>query len=419
MARLGRSFAGLWAATGLTNLGDGLYLFALPLIAVDLTDSPGLVAGLTVVLTAAWPLFGLPAGGLVDRVNRHRLMMVANLARAGTLALLAAALATGTASVPLLYAVALLLGVAETLVDTAQTAMVPAVVDRAHLGPANTRIEATQTITNQFVGPPLAGLVAIVGLAHVAGLSAATYAAAVPALLLVRGVTRPAPAHDGTARREPFRAHLASGLRYMWGHHLVRTLTVLTALMNVFWAAWTAVLVLYVVDPGPVGLSPTGYGVLLTAMAAGGLLGSLVVQPARRLLGTRPVLALDVIGTSTMLLVPAATTNVWLIAVSILVGGAGSAAWRVISALVRQLTVPEDMLGRVYGASRTISWGVLPLGALLGGVIAEVYGVRAVFVVGGIASVGILGVFLATVRPGDLAVLDAREPAAELTGARQ
>ncbi|HEX6421805.1 MAG TPA: MFS transporter, partial [Acidimicrobiales bacterium] len=97
MGRTGSGFGGLWLATGLANLADGLYLIALPLVALELTASPAAVAGVTVMLTAAWPLFGLHAGGIVDRVDRRRLMVAVNLVRAAALGALTLAVASGVA----------------------------------------------------------------------------------------------------------------------------------------------------------------------------------------------------------------------------------------------------------------------------------------------------------------------------------
>jgi len=404
--RLGRSFAALWAATGLANLGDGFYLLALPLVAVELTNSAGLVAGVTAMMTLGWPVFGLYAGVIVDRTDRRRLIVAVNAIRALALAGLTAALLTDTASIPLVYGVALLMGVGETLVDTSLAAVVPqAVPDRALLGRANARIEVAQNVTNQFIGPPLGGLLATAGLAWVTGSSAVLYAGTLGCLAMMRGSYRatPAPTTGHPPEREPMRSALLAGIAFTWRHALLRRLTLMTAAMNVFWAAWVSVLVLYLVDPAHVGLSTTGYGILLTTMALGGIAGAIVVEPLRRRLGAHRLLALDVVGTIVLIGTPALTTNPIAIGAAMFVGGAGSAVWRVIVALIRQAVTPGDVLGRVYSANRMISWGVLPFGALLGGLVAEFAGVRAVFAVGGIASLGLLAVYARTVRPADLA----------------
>jgi MFS family permease len=399
-------------ATGLANLGDALYLLALPLIAWRVSGSAGQVAGVTVVLTLAWPLFGLYAGTLVDRADRRRMIMSVNLLRGAALAGLTALLLLGEssmsgASIAWVYAVAFVLGIGETLVDTSLAALVPQTVPhREDLSRANARVEVAQNVTNQFIGPPLGGLLAGAGLAWVTGLGAVLFAGTLPVLALLRGGYR-----AQSVREKPGRGEVTAGLRFIGRNPMLRGLTGITAAMNVFWAAWVAVLVTYAVAPGPVGLTPAGYGVMLTAMAAGGIAGASLVTPLRRRLGAHRVLALDVVGTILLIGTPAVTTNPYAIGVAMFVGGAGSAVWRVIVAAVRQSITPAELLGRVYSASRVISWGVLPIGAALGGLIAELYGVRAVFVVGGLASMGLLVVYATTIRPGDLAAA-LEEPAA-------
>ena len=205
-------------------------------------------------------------------------------------------------------------------------------------------------------------------------------------------------------------------MRFTWANPLLRNLTLITAAMNVFWAAWVAVLVIYVVAPGPVGLSTPQYGLLLIAMAAGGIAGANAVEPLRRRLGARRLLALDVVGTIVLVGTPALTTNPFAIAAAMFVGGAGSAVWRVIVAMVRQRVTPSELLGRVYSANRVISWGVLPIGAALGGLVAQSFGVRAVFVVAGVASLGLLAAYAAAIKPVPLADALALTRAADAEG---
>jgi len=413
---LGRNFTGLWTATGLANLSDGLYLLALPLIALQITHSPAQVAGVTVALTLAWPLFGFYAGLVVDRSDRRRLVVAVNLVRALTLAGLTVSLLTGSATIVQVYLAAFVLGLAETLVDTSLAALVPQTVTRAaELGRANARIEVAQNVTNQFVGPPLGGVLAIAGLAWVTGVGAALYAAALAVLGLLKGQFR-AESTPEPGPREALRTQVTAGLRFIWRDRLLRNLTVITAAMNVFWAAWAAVLVVYLVAPGPGGLNTAGYGLLLTTMAIGGILGASLLGPLRRRLSAYRLLVLDVIGTVLLVGTPAMTTNPFLIGAAMVVGGAGSAVWRVIVTQIRQSVVPGAVLGRVYSASRVISWGVLPVGAALGGLVAELLGVRAVFAIGGVASASLLVVFAFTIRASDVDSALRAEPREELAG---
>jgi MFS family permease len=156
--RLGLPFWQLWSASTLSNLADGLVKVALPLVAVTLTDSPGLVAGLTLAVTLPWLLFALPAGVLADRVDRRIAMVTANVVRGAAVAVLAVAVLLGlessAAAIWALYAVALLLGTAETVYDTSAQSILPQVVPRDRLPRANGRLIAAELTANEFVGPP-------------------------------------------------------------------------------------------------------------------------------------------------------------------------------------------------------------------------------------------------------------------------
>src|SRR4029453_14893717 len=154
---LGAPFWWLWTSSGVSNLADGILKVALPLVAVRETSSPVQIAALTFALGLPWLLFALPAGALPDRFDRRRMMAAADLLRAALLAVLAVAALADAMSLWLLYAVALAVGVAETLHDTAAQSILPQVVPRARLSRANGRLFAAELTANQFVGPPLGG----------------------------------------------------------------------------------------------------------------------------------------------------------------------------------------------------------------------------------------------------------------------
>lgn len=387
------NFWKLWAANGLSNLGDGLYQIILPLLAVQLTDSPTRIATLSVMLSLPWLLFALQAGSIVDRFDRHKVMLWVTGGRVVLLFVLTLAVILNFISLPLLYVIAFLLGIGETLVDTALTSIVPSIVSKDRLNWANAQITAAQTVTNTFIGPPLAGFLAGVGFALATGSSALMYLSAGFALLLIRG-TFTASSRDDSSSNKDLWTHLTGGIRFLWNNRLVRDLTLFTASMNIFWAGWGALLVLYAVNPGPMGLNEFEYGILLTVMAVGGLLGSMIADPLQKRIGTRNVLVLDFLGTILLVGVPALTTNAWAVGASVFVAGIGATVWVILVASIRQQVVPGDLLGRVYSASRFISWGIGPLGAMLAGLVAEIWGIRTMFAIGGLASMIMLLLFL-------------------------
>lgn len=387
------NFWKLWSANSLSNLGDGIYQVALPLLAAQLTRSPSLIAALAVMSSLPWLIFALHAGSIVDRSDRRKVMLWVNGGRLFILIGLTLAVLTGNASLTMLYAAALLLGIAETLVDTALTSIVPSVVSKEHLTWANARLTAAQTVTNTFVGPPLAGYLVGLGFAIATGSSTLLYLVAGSALILMRGSFKISTSSEIKPKQSGW-GHITEGLRFLWKDRLIRDLTLFTASMNLFWSGWGVLIVLYAVRPGPMGLSEFQYGIFLTAMAIGGLLGSSICERLQRTIGTRNALALDFVGTILLVGVPALTSNPLAVGAAAFFAGMGATIWVILVASIRQRLVPGELLGRVYGASRFISWGIGPLGALLAGFVAEVWGIQTMFAIGGVASIGLLLVFL-------------------------
>ena len=373
--RLGAAYWRLWTSSGLSNLADGIVKVALPLVAIRFTDSPMLIAGLAFALTLPWLLFALPAGALADRLDRRRAMLGANVVRAALLVVLALAVVSGVGSIWVLYAVAVGIGVAETIYDTSAQSMLPLVVPRDQLSRANGRLHAAELTANQFVGPPVGGFLVAAGAALAFGASAGLWAMAVAVLLLVPGRFR-----SVREQRTTMRADIAEGLRFLWGHRLLRTLAAMVGVFNFASNGTWAVLVLYAVGPGSaMRLSEPAFGLLLTSVAAGSLVGALVADRIERRLGRARSSILTMIGGTLVIGTPALTADPYLLGAAFFVGGASVAVWNVITVSLRQRITPDRLLGRVNSAYRLLAWGTIPLGSVAGGLLAQVFGLRAVF----------------------------------------
>ena len=404
------SYWKLWLASAGSNLADGMFWIALPLLAVRLTDSPGLIAGVLVASRLPWLLFALVAGALADRLDRRRTMILVDLFRAGLLGGLAAATFADLASLPLLYVVAFALGVAETLFDTSAQSIMPNLVEPDRLSRANGRLYAVELTMNQFVGPPVGGFLAAAGIGLAFGTGAAAYLLAAVSLLTIAGSFR--PVREGP----PTRMHheIAEGLRYLFGHPLLRVLALMVGISNLASSAVFSIFVLYAVAPGPLGLDEVGFGLLTTALAVGSLIGSFLVERFERLLGRANLLAIAMGVNALVLMAPALTTFVPAIAAAWVVGGLVGIGWNVVTVSLRQRIVPDRLLGRVNASYRLLAWGTMPVGAALGGIAGEVFGVRAVFLIfGGLSTLLVLGRLVVT----DNAIADA-EHAAELASER-
>ena len=400
---LGAGFWTLWASSGMSNLADGIFQVVLPLIAVQFTRSPTAIAGLTFAATLPWLLFALPAGALTDRVDRRRAMMVANSCRSLLLVALVfvSLLGGGSMTMTALYAVALGAGIAETIYDTSAQSIVPQLLGRDQLSRGNARLFAVELTANQFAGPPLAGFLAALGTAIAFTAPAALWALAVVALLLVRGRFRIARDRPTTLRTD-----IAEGLRFLWRNRILRTLAMMVGLFNFATNATFTIFVLFAVGiQSPMRLSEQAYGILLTSTAVGSVVGSVLAARLERRLGRARSLVLAYLTGALLVGIPALTTNPYLIGAAFFVGGVGIAIGNVIGVSLRQRITPDRLLGRVNSGFRLVAWGTRPLGAAVGGVLAELLELRAVF--------GIMALIMLALPAGMLIVTNARMDAAE------
>ncbi|CAA9245187.1 MAG: Antibiotic efflux protein [uncultured Arthrobacter sp.] len=383
---LGAPFWTLWTASGFSNLADGVLKVALPLIALRFTDSPTLIAGLAVALSLPWLFFALPAGALADRGDRRRIMLTANTARAALLLALVAALLSGAEPIWALYLVAFGIGCSETAYDTSAQSILPQVVPRPVLSRANGRLFAVELTANQFIGPPLGGALVVAGATLALTVPAALWVCAVGALLFVRGGFR-----VERTTSTSMRADIAEGLRFLWSRPLLRTLAAMVGGFNFATSAAFTVFVLFAVGPGSaMKLSEPGFGLLLTSIAVGSVLGSLVAEGIEKRLGRSRSLAVAILASVPLVGIPAVTADPVLVGLAFFLGGVAIAVWNVVSVSLRQRITPDRLLGRVNSAYRLLAWGTMPAGAAAGGLLAQYFGLTTVFASMGILSLALL-----------------------------
>ncbi|MBW3618873.1 MAG: MFS transporter [Actinobacteria bacterium] len=407
-ARLGSNYRKLWTASFISNLGDGIDAAALPLLAAALTRDPALFAGVAVAGRLPWLVFALQAGAIADRVDRRRLMATANVVRFGLMGVLGLAILGDWASIWLLYVVAFCLGIAETLFDNAAQAIMPSVVVRPQLERANGRLYAGEMVANQFLGPPLGGFLFAVAAAVPILLDAGTFLVAAGLIAWMTGSyasRRPAAASAGpgvvadpdptapardddvapgaSVPRRRMRTEIAEGLRWLWGHRLLRTLAILLGFMNGLSMMFFATFALFATDPDILGLGEIGFGFLLTAGAAGSVLASLVAGRIVERFGRGPVLWSTLLGSVAIPIATGASSDAFVVGALSAGFGFTAVIWNVVTVSLRQTIIPDDLLGRVNSVYRFVGWGSMPVGAFLGGVIASQFGLRAPWFVAG------------------------------------
>jgi MFS family permease len=368
--RLGTSFRWLLASSWTSNIGDGIALSAAPLLIASVTSSPLLVASGAMMQILPWLLFGLIAGSIADHHDRRRLVMLANGVRAVVVLGLVAVLLTGQVTIWLVLVTAFLYGTAEVFADTAGSTLLPMVVPPADLGLGNARMQAGFLVANQLAGPPLGAFLFAVGSFWPFTVQIVCVGLAV--VLVSRMVRTPPPDQD-TATADGARAQpIREGLAWLRGNAPVRTLILVILIFNVTWAAPWSVLVLYATQY--LGLSAVGYGLLTTSAALGGLVGigcfGLLERRVRLATLMRVCLGLEVV----MHLAFALTTSPALAFVIMFGFGFYAFIWGTISTTVRQRLVPLPLQGRIASVNMVGLFGGLVIGQLLGGVIAQVWG---------------------------------------------
>jgi MFS family permease len=380
-----------------------VFKIGLPLVAIRFTREPGLIAGLSLALTLPWLLFALPAGAWADRLDRRRAMLGANVARAALLVVLAALAGFELTSIWIFYLFAFGVGTAETVYDTSAQSILPQIVPREQLSRANGRLYAAELTANQFLGPPLGGFLVAAGV--MVGLIApgAIWLSALVVLWMVRGSFR-------VDRDQPttLRADIAEGLRFLWGHPLLRTLAIMVGGFNLASNAAFAIFVIYAVgSESAMGLTEPAYGALLTTVAAGSLVGSFVAERLERRFGRARSLWLTVAGSSLLIGAPALSASPFVLGVAFFVGGFTIMVWNIITVSLRQRIAPDRLLGRVNSGYRMVAWGTMPIGAAVGGILGQFLGLRPVF-----ALMALLTLSLLVPMAG---ITDARIDAAERT----
>ncbi|GGS27844.1 MFS transporter [Streptomyces humidus] len=374
-----RNAAVLLAFTAVTNLADGVTKIALPLLATRASASPAQISAVSLTLSLPWLLVALHVGVLVDRVDRRRLLWGANALRLLALGALIEAALADRVSIAVLCVVGAVLGVAEVIALTSASALIPALIAPEGRERVNAWIAGAETVCNEFCGPFVGGLLLAAGTGFALGVTWVSYLVAALVLLLLAGRFRAArdTSQAGAGAAESVNRQITGGLRYLWQHTLLRTMSLILTVLCACWGAWLALMPLFATDV--MQLSPRQYGTLLSALGIGGLTGALAVTRVNRTLGRRWVMFADLVGTFAMMAVPALTTDLWAVAAAAFVGGMGGTLWTVNARTIGQRLVPDSMLGRYTAVSRLFSWGAMPIGAGAMGLLAQWLGLRLAF----------------------------------------
>lgn len=404
-------FMSLWGAETISQFGTQVTLIALPLVAIlTLEESAFRVALLTTAEFLPFLLFSLPAGVLVDRLPRRPILIAANLGRAAALVSVPVAHWLGALTIWQLYAVGFTVGVGTVFFDLAYQSYLPRLVGREQLVDGNAKLETSRSVAN-VAGPGLAGLLVSALTAPVAiALDAASYLVSV----LLMGRIRTAEPPAAREERRSLLAELREGLGYVMRHRYQRAIVATTAISNFFGQLVFAILLVFAVRE--LGLTAAAIGVVISLGSVGTLLAAVTARRVgdRLGVGRTILLAASLFGPATLLIAvaPAEQAAVFIVA-AIAILGYGGTLYNVTMISLIQAVTPDRILGRANASRRFVVWGVIPLGGVVAGVLAETIGLRETIVVGSLGGVlAVVPILLSPIRAlGRMSDLEDQSPA--------
>jgi MFS family permease len=385
---LGPAFNRLWLAFSSSKLGDGLMGAAAPLLAVSLTQDTVLIALSGSMYLLPWLFFAIAIGTVVDRIDRRRTLVAVAVVRAGIAAVLALMILTETLTIYGLLLATFLIGTADVFNDTALQSLIPTILSKDQIERGNSRFQMSDTVLQQFIGMPLGAVFFVYSAFLPFGLDALGFAIA--AVMLVSIPRRHIPKRVVAQDRPSFKTQLVEGLRYLWNDKRILRLVVSTALIGFGFNIATATMVLFLTKT--LEVPQVLFGLLLLSGGVGGLIGAWAAPKLSARFGRGTVLSWSILLTSMFVVGQGLSPNMYFYAAASVLVGFVIACWNVLLMSVYHTLIPSEVFGRVHGTRRTIVWGIMPIGAFIGGLVAKI-DLRLPFLVGGAFS--LLVAFLA------------------------
>ena len=382
---LGRRFWFLWAASTSSGIGDGLNSVALPLLAATLTRRPILVAAVLFVARLPWLVVAIPAGAYADRADRPRLMRCMDLIRAALLVGVATLVAGNHMTIALLYAFTLAVGVCDTFFAGSTQALLPAIVDKPGLARANGVLSVGSTTTQQTIGPAIGGVLYSLSRPIPFAVDAVSFVSSAGFLVgLGRSQPRQGEAATGAglpALARALWAGMKGGVVWYRGSSALCLVTGTVAVLAFCQAIVAGILVLFVLER--LHLTDIGYGVFMAVVAIGNVTGGLIAARLLHRVGTATVIVAAIVLAAIGYLGAGATSSPYLAAGLLGLEAVAVVVGNVATISFRQRTTPQELQGRVANVWRSIVWGVIPFGALIGGALGADLGLQVPFYAAG------------------------------------
>jgi MFS family permease len=372
----------LWAGSIISNLSDGVLIAAAPLLAITLTDSTVLISIIGAMVMLPWLLFAMPIGVMVDRVDRRFILAGSNAIRSAVVGVMALGIATGQVTIYWLIISAFVIGVCEVATDTTAQSLIPQILDEEHYEKGNSRLQISETVIQGFIGSPLSGFLYAIAIWLPFFINSIGYAVAtLLAISIPIQYLQDVRTENKKEGQPHFIEDIKFGIKYLYNHKVLRRLVVTTASIGVCYSAATATTVLFIIKE--LGLAPRYFGVILTIQGLGALFGAIVAPRASKKFGRSIMMTLGITASSVLILIQGFSPNIYVFVLLATLGGFTISQWNILLMATYQTIIPNELYGRIHGTRRTLVWGLMPIGSLLGGVLAH-FSLRLPMYVGGV-----------------------------------
>jgi len=382
VAGMGPAFNRMWAASIISNLSDGILIAAAPLLAISLTDSTVLISAIGAMVMLPWLLFAIPIGVLVDRIDRRFILAGANATRSAVVGVLALLIATDHVTIYWLLVASFVIGVCEVAADTTSQSLIPQILEEKNFEKGNSHLQISETVIQGFVGAPISGFIYAIAIAlpffiNSLGLAVASLLALSIPIKYLQDIRH----DDIEIEKKKFVADMKFGIRYLFNEKVLRRLVVTTASIGVCYSMGTATMVLFIIKE--LELPKQLFGVILTIQSLGAISGAFMAPRLSKKFGRSRVMTFGITSSSAVLLLQGFSPNIYIFVALATFGAFAVSQWNILLMATYQTVIPNELYGRIHGTRRTLVWGMMPIGSLLGGVLAH-YSLRLPMYVGGV-----------------------------------
>ena len=380
---LGATFNKLWSAAMFSKFADGLVGAAIPLLAATLTRDSVLISIQANMMLLPWLFFAIPIGALMDRLNRRLSMLLVQGTRVAIGAIIASLMITGQMNLWALMALTFIFGISEVVYDTATQSTIPSLLKGSQLERGNSRLQIADTVMQSFIGAPLGAIIfAAVAFTPFMGISVCY----VIAIILVSSIASKTMQNVRAAdapKREPLSVEIKAGLIYLWQDKVLFRLVVTTGAVGFCYALGQSTLVLFILDH--LHVPEANYGLLMIPLAVGALAGAFASPRLSARFGRSQTLAYSLpVSALTLLLAGLAPNATWYMTAT-LFHGFFIAQWNILLMSTYHAMIPNEIFGRIHGTRRTLVWGLMPIGGLIGGFLGKI-DITLPLIVGGLAA---------------------------------